>query len=74
MLKIPQKEKGFVAFLFTILVLASVLGITVSISLGALRGSSMSRNVVRSAQAYYAAEAGLEDALWRVKNFLPYSY
>jgi hypothetical protein len=71
-------QKGFVALYLTILVLALVFGIVVSISLLTLNQQKILRNITRSTQSYYLAEAGIEDALLRLKkkmNFSsPYSF
>lgn len=68
LLKFIKREKGFVAFFITILILVIMLGITMSIVVVVLGGQLMSKNLVKSVQAYYAAEAGLEDALLRLKQ------
>jgi Tfp pilus assembly protein PilX len=71
-------QKGFVALYLTILVLALVFGIVVSIYLLTLNQQKILRNITRSTQSYYLAEAGIEDALLRLKkkmNFSsPYSF
>jgi hypothetical protein len=71
-------QKGFVALYLTILVLALVFGIVVSTSLLTLNQQKILRNITRSTQSYYLAEAGIEDALLRLKkkmNFSsPYSF
>ncbi|MDO8663525.1 MAG: pilus assembly PilX N-terminal domain-containing protein, partial [Candidatus Wildermuthbacteria bacterium] len=60
-------KNGFAAIYLTVLVLAAVFTITISISVVAYGENKISKNAVKSAQAYYAAEAGLEDAIYRIK-------
>lgn len=59
-------NKGFAALFITILVLVIFFGIVVSIINLTLGEQKISRNIVTSSQAYYAAEAGIEDALLRL--------
>ncbi len=66
-------NKGFAALFITILVLVIFFGIVVSIVNLTLGEQKISRNIVASSQAYYAAEAGIEDALLRLvksKNWI----
>lgn len=57
---------GFVAIYITILILAVVFAIVISIYILTFGEQRISRNILKSAQAYYAAEAGIEDALLRL--------
>ena len=61
-------KKGFVALFVTILVLVMMFGIAMSIAVITLGAELISSNIVKSTQAYYAAEAGLEDAILRLKE------
>jgi len=64
-----KNQKGIAVFYLTILILAVVFALAVSISILTYGEQKISRNIVKSSQAYYAAEAGIEDALLRlVKN------
>lgn len=63
-------QKGFAALLITLLILAVVFGIIISISVLALNQHKISANIIASTRAYYAAEAGAEDALLRLTNKL----
>jgi len=67
-LKFINKDAGFVAFFITILVLAIMLGLAFSITILVLGEQRISKNIVKSTQAYYIAEAGVEDALLRLKE------
>jgi hypothetical protein len=71
-------QKGFVALYLTILILTLVFGIIISISFLTLNQQKILKNITRSTQSYYLAEAGIEDALLRLKkkmNFSsPYSF
>jgi hypothetical protein len=65
-------NKGFAALFITILVLVIFFGIAVSVTILTLGEQKISRNIITSSQAYYAAEAGIEDALLRlakIKNW-----
>jgi len=68
MFTLPYNQKGFAAFFVTILVLAIMLGLCFSITILILGGQRISKNIVKSTQAYYIAEAGVEDALLRLKE------
>ena len=60
-----NKEKGYVAFFITILILSIMLGIAFSIIILILSAEKISANIIKSSQAYYAAESGIEDGLLR---------
>ncbi len=65
-------KKGFAAILATIIVLGVVMTVVAALSLSSLRGQKINRNFIRSAEAFYAAESGIEDSLYRIikgKNF-----
>ena len=68
MLNKKNNQKGFATFYITILILAVIFGIAVSISILTLGQQKISQNIVKSSQAYYAAEAGIEDALLRLEK------
>jgi len=68
--KIKNSEGGFTALFVTLLVLAAVFSIGASIFILAHGEQKIAVNIVKSAQAYYAAESGLEDAILRIKNSL----
>jgi len=68
-----NKEKGYVAFFITILILSIMIGIAFSIIILTLNAEKISSNIIKSSRAYYAAEAGIEDSLLRVFSGLPYS-
>jgi Tfp pilus assembly protein PilX len=61
-----NNQKGFAAFLITILIFTIVFSITVSIFILTYNQQKISRNIIASNQAYYLAEAGVEDALLRM--------
>ena len=66
MLNIKNNQKGFAVFLITILIFAVMLGIGVSITILTLGEHNISRNIIKASQAYYIAEAGVEDVLLRL--------
>ncbi len=63
-----NNQKGFVVFFITILVLVAVFGIALSVSLLTLGQQKIINNIIKATQAYYIAEAGIEDALLRLNN------
>jgi Tfp pilus assembly protein PilX len=68
MLNIKNNQKGFAVFFITILILAVMFGIGVSITILTLGEQNISRNIIKSSQSYYMAEAGVEDALLKLSN------
>jgi len=67
--KNKNSKNGFAALYLTVLILAVIIAISVSISILTFSQQKISRNITKSSQAYYAAEAGIEDALLRlIKN------
>ena len=63
-----KNQKGFAAIFATILVLGSIFIITISLNTLTLGQQKISSNALVASKAYYAAEAGLEDALLRLKK------
>ena len=59
-------QKGFAAFFITLLILAVMFGIAVSITILTLGEYRILKNIVKSSQAYYTAEAGIEDSIYRI--------
>lgn len=68
-----KKERGIVAFYMLILILVVILGIGVSIYILTRGEQKILRNIVKSNQAYYVAEAGAEDALLRLSKGMNWS-
>lgn len=68
-----QNQKGIAAIYITFLVLTVVFTIAISISILTYNEQRITRNVVKSSQAYFASEAGLEDILLRVLNTMNWS-
>jgi len=67
-----RKDAGFAAILSTLIIMAIVLVIISSVSLTTILEQKITKNVNQSAQAYYAAESGIEDSLYRIisnKNY-----
>jgi len=62
--------KGFVGLYLTIVVLVLMIGIIASIGFGVLAQQKIIQNMTQGAQAYQAAESGIEDALLRLKKGL----
>ena len=65
-------QKGFAALFVAILILAIILSIGLSVAIFVLGEQKIASNIVKSSQAYYSAEAGIEDALLRVADKNPY--
>lgn len=63
-----KQEQGFIALYLSILVLAILATFGGALFLTSVRQDQISRNLVLSSQAYYASEAGIEDALLRLKQ------
>jgi hypothetical protein len=67
-----QNKKGFVALYMVVLILVIIFGIGMSVFILTYREQKISRNITRSTQAYYVAEAGIEDSIYRIlkgKNY-----
>jgi len=73
MIDLVYNQKGFAAFFITILVLAVIFGIAISLTVLILGQQRISGNIVKSSQSYFAAEAGIEDAILRLKNKMKWS-
>lgn len=68
-----KNQKGFAAFFITILVLATIFGTALSLTVLILGQEKISGNVTKSTQVYYTAEAGAEDALLRLAKKMKWS-
>jgi len=69
----PESKRGFAALLATVIILCVVVVIIAALSLTTLIEQKIGRNFTKSAQAYFAAEGGIEDSLYRIirgKNYL----
>ena len=63
---------GFAVLFMTILVLVAMTSLAISITVLTITEHKISRNIVKSNQAYYVAEAGIEDSIYRIikgKNY-----
>ncbi len=73
-----NNQKGFALFYVAMLVLSVIIAASMSISFLTYTQQKSFKDIVNSTQAYYAAEAGVEDALLRIKNDMnwssPYSF
>jgi len=70
---IKNNQKGFAAFLITLLIMAVLFGTAVSVYVLAYGQQMILKNMLLSSKAYYFSEAGLEDAIYRIKNGMPIS-
>ncbi|NOQ68334.1 DUF4082 domain-containing protein [Patescibacteria group bacterium] len=66
--KNKKNNHGFAAILIVIVLMSLVLIVTFSLSAIIITKNRISKNLVLSAQSYYSAESGIEDALLRVIN------
>lgn len=66
MLGIRNNQKGISLILITLLVLMVIFAIVISISILTYNQQKMIRNIIKSSSAYYTAEAGIEDSLYRI--------
>ncbi len=63
-----KNEKGFVASMMAIFALIFMAAIASGLSALIYNRQRISANITKSTQSYYAAEAGIEDALLRLKS------
>lgn len=66
-------QKGIAGLFITILILAVMFGIALSMLILVLGQERIARNITKSNQSYYTAEAGIEDALLRLAKNLNWS-
>jgi len=71
--KNKNSKNGFAALYLTVLILAVIIAISVSISILTFGQQKISQNITKSSQAYYASEAGVEDALLRLVKKMNWS-
>lgn len=70
---LKNNQSGFAALYLTLLILTASLALAASIFILNLTQQKDTQNIVKSSQAYYMAEAGIEDAILRIKNSMPIS-
>lgn len=63
-----NEQTGFAAIYIVIIILGVISYIVVSTTFATLNELEIARNTVKSNQAYYAAEAGIEDAILRLEK------
>ncbi|HBA52365.1 MAG: hypothetical protein UX55_C0044G0014, partial [Candidatus Azambacteria bacterium GW2011_GWE2_46_45] len=68
-----RNQKGFALLLSTIIILGGSLILAGGFLVLASTEIKISQTKLKSLQSYYASEAGLEDAIYRVKNAMQYS-
>lgn len=64
--KRPPDKRGFAAVVSVLIVLSTILIVAGAISVITFAQQKITRNSALSAQAYYAADSGIEDCLYRV--------
>lgn len=70
---IKNYQDGFAAFYITVLILTVIFAMAVSIYILIYGEQKISGNIIKSSQAYYTAEAGIEDALLRLAKGMAWS-
>lgn len=70
---IKKSPNGFAALLSTMIVMAIIIIVVAGLSLVTVIEQKITRNISHSAQAYYAAESGVEDSLYRLIKSQSYS-
>jgi hypothetical protein len=68
-----NQSPGFIALYLTVLILAVSLTLATGIFVLTSAQQKNTQNNVKSSQSYYLAEAGIEDAIFRIKNSMPIS-
>lgn len=68
-----RNQSGFAALLSTMIVMTIIVIVVSGLSLATIIEQKISANAVHSAQAYYAAESGIEDSLYRLIQGHDYS-
>jgi len=68
-----NNQKGYVVSITTFFVLILMTSIAISMSSLIVYRQKISTNAVKSTQSYYAAESGIEDAVYRIRNKKQYS-
>lgn len=71
--KIQNYQSGFTAFFVTVLIFFAIFAISAGIFILTYGEQKIVYNIIKSSQAYYAAEAGIEDALLRLVEGLDWS-
>ncbi|OGZ33994.1 MAG: hypothetical protein A2Y98_00830 [Candidatus Portnoybacteria bacterium RBG_19FT_COMBO_36_7] len=68
-----KPNRGFAALLATLIILSVVIVIIAALSLTTLFSQKIEKNYIDSTQAYFSAEGGIEDSLYRIikgKNYI----
>lgn len=68
-----NKSSGFIALYLTVLILAVSLTLAAGIFILTSVQQKDIQNNIKSSQSYYLAEAGIEDAILRIKDSMPIS-
>ena len=68
-----RTQAGFAALLATVIIFGVLLVVIGSLGVITINGQKVIRDTAYSAQAYYAAESGLEDTLYRIITEKKYS-
>jgi hypothetical protein len=70
---INKGQSGFAALYLAVLILTISLTLTASIFVLTSVQQKNIQNIIQESQSYYSAEAGIEDAIFRIKNSKPIS-
>ena len=72
--KIIKNQKGSTIIMITLLVMASILTVSLSLSNVVINGLKSSLNQANATKAYFAAETGAERVLWEIRKKEPTSF
>lgn len=73
MFYLSSSQKGFAALVITLIVLAVMFLIAIPLVVLILGQQKIASNLTKTNQAYFAAEAGIEDALLRLKKSMQWT-
>ncbi len=66
--KIIKNKKGGATIMITVMIMASILTVSMSLASVVINGLKVSSNQANATKAYFAAEAGVEQYLWEVRQ------
>lgn len=67
-IKIIKDKRGGATIMVTVMIMASILTVSMSLASVVINGLKVSSNQANATQAYFAAEAGVEQYLWGVRK------
>ena len=67
-MNLPKKQKGYIILMVTFFALIIMTSVALTMSFLVIGAQKNAINSIKSTQSYYAAEAGIEDALGRINK------